>query len=62
MTTLKSDEGRPLGVKPNKLVVGPTLEQAALKLINTEMVSEDGVSVSNEWVGSIEVVVVPWLE
>lgn len=62
MTTLKSDEGRPLGVKPNKLVVGPKLEQAALKLINTEMVSEGGVSVSNEWVGSIEVVVVPWLE
>jgi len=62
MTTLKSDEGRPLGIKPNKLVVGPTLEQAALKLINTELVSEGGVSVSNEWANSIEVVVVPWLE
>jgi phage major head subunit gpT-like protein len=61
MAALKSDEGRPLGVVPNKLVVGPSLEQAGRKLVNNQLVAEGGVSVSNEWAGSIELVVVPWL-
>jgi phage major head subunit gpT-like protein len=61
MTALKSDEGRPLGIVPNKMVVGPSLEQAGRKLVNNQLVAEDGVSVSNEWAGSIELVIVPWL-
>lgn len=61
MMSYKSDEGRPLGVVPNKLVVGPALEQAGRKLVNNQLVSDGTVSVSNEWAGSVELVVVPWL-
>lgn len=61
MMAYKSDEGRPLGIVPNKLVVGPSLEQAARKLVNNQLVDSGGVAVSNEWAGSIELVVVPWL-
>jgi phage major head subunit gpT-like protein len=61
MMAFKSDEGRPMGIVPNKLVVGPSLEQAALKLINGSIVNEGGVAVSNEWAGTVELVVVPWL-
>ncbi len=62
MMAFKSDEGRPLGITPNKLIVGPSLEQAARKLVNNELVAEGGVAVSNEWAGSVELVVVPWLD
>lgn len=61
MMAFKSDEGRPLGIVPNKLVVGPSLEQAARKLVNNQLVDSGGVSVSNEWAGSVELIVVPWL-
>ena len=61
MMALKSNEGRPLGIVPNKLVVGPLLEQSALKLVNSQLVNTDGVSVSNEWAGTVEIIVVPWL-
>jgi phage major head subunit gpT-like protein len=57
MMSLKGDEGRPLGIMPNKLVVGPSLEQAGRKLINNQLEN----SSSNEWAGSAELVVVPWL-
>jgi len=61
MMAIKSDEGRPMGIVPNKLVVGPSLEQAGRVLVNNELVASGGVAVSNEWAGSIELVVVPWL-
>lgn len=63
MMVFKSDEGRPLGVVPNKLIVGASLEQAARKLVNNELVSDGaGGSVSNEWKGSVDLIVVPWLD
>jgi phage major head subunit gpT-like protein len=61
MQAFKSDEGRPLGIVPTKLVVGPSLEQVGRKLVNNQLVAEEGVAVSNEWAGSVELVVVPWL-
>jgi phage major head subunit gpT-like protein len=61
MMALKSDEGRPMGIVPNKLVVGPSLEQAGRVLVNNELTASGGVAVSNEWAGSVELVVVPWL-
>jgi len=61
MMAIQSDEGRPMGIVPNKLVVGPSLEQAGRKLVNNQLVESGGVAVSNEWAGSIELVVVPWL-
>lgn len=42
MISLKADYGRPLGVKPTLLVVGPTLEQTARDLILSQFLPVDG--------------------
>ncbi len=39
MRKFKSDEGRPLKVKPTLLVVGPSLESAAEQLIKTQLIN-----------------------
>lgn len=57
MQKFKGDEGRPLGVKPTVLVVGPANEQAALKLINSATLASGE---SNEWHNTVEVIVTPW--
>lgn len=57
MQKFKGDEGRPLGVKPTVLIVGPSNEEKALKLINTTTM-ESGES--NPWHKSVEVIVTPW--
>lgn len=46
MRGLKDSNGRPLGVKPNLLVVGPTLRSAANKTVKV-MLGEGGASNSN---------------
>lgn len=58
MQTLTGDQGRPLGIRPNLLVVPPQLEEAAMYLLNTE--TKDGGG-SNPWKGTAEVVVTPYL-
>jgi len=58
MSTIKGDKGRILGIRPNVLVVPPTLEEAALKLLNAA--TNDG-GASNPWKGTAEVIVSPWL-
>lgn len=55
---MKGDYGRPLGLMPNKLVVAPGDEQAALKILNNAL-AEGGAT--NEWAGTAKVCVVPWL-
>jgi len=55
---MKGDGGNPLGIMPRKLIVPPTLESAALKLVNNELGAGGE---TNEWKGTAEVVVVPWL-
>lgn len=40
MQAFKADGGRPLGIAPNLLVVPPSLQDAAEKLLNREMTSE----------------------
>ena len=45
MMSIMSDEGRPMGIVPNKLVVGPSLEQAGRKLVNNQLVDSGGVAV-----------------
>ena len=52
------DQGRPLGIRPNVLVVPPQLEEAAFHLLNTE--TQDGGG-SNPWKGTAEIVVTPYL-
>jgi phage major head subunit gpT-like protein len=67
MMELKGDEGRPLGIKPNILVVPASLEGDALRLLNngsrveTYGAGPDYVAVTNEWAGTADVIVSAWL-
>lgn len=58
MMAFKDDEGRPLGVMPNLLVHGPSLEGAARRLLINELDSDGG---TNEWKGTATPLLVPWL-
>lgn len=69
MLNLTGDEGRPLGIKPNVLVVPTTLEGAAMRLLNngTRIVSVDNgsggttpISVQNEWANTAKPIVTVW--
>ncbi len=54
----KGDGGRPLGLVPDLLVVPPSLESAGRKLLNSEYGAGGE---TNEWKGTAELLVVPWL-
>lgn len=58
LTGMKGDYGRPLGVRPNLLVVGASNESAGRKIVNSEYGTG---GVTNEWKGTAELLVVPWL-
>lgn len=58
MGGMKGDYGRPLGITPRLLVVPPALESAALKIVNNELGANGE---TNEWKGTAEVMVAPWL-
>ncbi|MCG9624636.1 Mu-like prophage major head subunit gpT family protein [Vibrio mediterranei] len=58
MMEFKSDQGRPLGIMPNLLVVGPSNRAAAKALI--EALNTDG-GKSNTNYKAVDVLVVPWL-
>lgn len=58
LSGMKGDYGRPLGLMPNLMVVGPSQESAARKLLNSEYGTG---GVTNEWKGTAELLVVPWL-
>lgn len=55
---MKGDYGRPLGLMPNLLVVPPALESAARKILNSEYAAGGE---TNEWKGTAELAVIPWL-
>jgi phage major head subunit gpT-like protein len=55
---MKGDGARPLGLVPNLLVVPPTLEGAGRQILNSEYGTG---GVTNEWKGTAELLVVPWL-
>lgn len=55
---MKGDGGRPLGLMPNLLVVPPALESAGRQLLNSEYGTG---GITNEWKGTAELLVVPWL-
>ncbi|PWW41622.1 phage major head subunit gpT-like protein [Idiomarina loihiensis] len=59
MMGLKSDEGRPLGVRPNLLVVGPKNRAKANQVI--EVMNQEG-GASNPNYKAVEVLVVSWLD
>ncbi|MEQ8585242.1 MAG: Mu-like prophage major head subunit gpT family protein [Thalassobaculaceae bacterium] len=58
LTGQKGDFGRPLAVMGKKLIVGPSNEGPARKLIENETKANGE---TNEWRGTADVVVVPWL-
>lgn len=55
---MKGDHGRPLGLKATHLVVPPSLEGAALEILNAE---RDAGGATNVYKGTATPVVVPWL-
>lgn len=58
LTGMKGDHGAPLGVNPRLLVVPPALEGAALRIVQNEKTANGA---DNEWRGTAEVLVCPWL-
>ncbi|CUH80721.1 Mu-like prophage major head subunit gpT family protein [Tropicibacter naphthalenivorans] len=58
MMNFRSSEGRILGVKPKLLLVPPSMESAALKLVNSDLGSGGE---TNEWKGTADLIVTPYL-
>jgi phage major head subunit gpT-like protein len=58
MQGFRSDNGRPLGITPNLLVVPPALEGAGRAILQSQLVNGGE---SNPWAGTAELLVVPWL-
>ena len=58
MMGFKSNDGRILGVTPTVLVVPPSLESAALHLLNTDITTG---GMSNPWKGTADLIVTPYL-
>ncbi|MCR9935269.1 Mu-like prophage major head subunit gpT family protein [Vibrio antiquarius] len=58
MMGFKSDKGRPLGIMPNLLIVGPSNRSAAKKVVEAENKAQGE---SNTNFKAVEVLVVPWL-
>lgn len=58
MGAFKSDKGRPLGIMPDLLVVGPSNRSAAKKVV--EVLQKEGSD--NHNYKAVEVLVVPWLD
>ena len=57
MTARTGDGGRPLGIKPNVLLVPPSLEFSARKLVEAAEIS----GTSNVMKGLVQVIASPWL-
>lgn len=58
MMGFTADGGRKLGVAPSILLVPPSLEEAALNIVNTEFGSAGA---SNPWKGTAKLIVTPYL-
>ena len=58
MMSQKSDKGRPLGIMPDLLVVGPKNRAAAKKVIEAENKAQGESNINYK---AVEIVVVPWL-
>lgn len=58
MQSLKGDNGRPLGIKPRKLLVGPSNRAAALEVVKAERLANGATNTNRD---VVEVVDVSWL-
>lgn len=64
MASQKDEAGKPLGIMPNKLVVGASQIGAAKRLMNGQRIEVIGghpVAIANEWAGTVDIIVSPWL-
>ena len=61
MRAVQGDGGRRLGIKPTHIIVPPSLEEEATKLLEREFRVEDGAAVDNELKGRLELVVADYL-
>lgn len=63
MMSVNSDDGRPLGVKPNLLVCGPSNRSRAMQVIKTDTIPSAAgtASQTNYNQNAVDVLVVPWL-
>jgi phage major head subunit gpT-like protein len=58
IASMVGDFGRPLGLIPDLLVVGPSNEQAALQVVKN---NQQAGGATNEWFGTADVMMTPWL-
>jgi len=58
MQSIRNEYGKPLGIKPTLLVVGPSNEKNARLILNAEIIG----NTTNIWRGSVDLLVVPYLE
>ena len=58
MMGFTADGGRKLGISPTILLVPPSLEEAALNIVNTEF---GAAGASNPWKGTAKLIVTPYL-
>lgn len=58
MCSHRNEANVPLGIVPNLLVVPPSLESAARKVVVSAIAANGA---TNEWAGSAELLVAPWL-
>ncbi|WP_434361052.1 Mu-like prophage major head subunit gpT family protein [Parasalinivibrio latis] len=61
MRSFKADGGRPLGIKPNMLVIPVSMEKKATQLLQRELFADGGNTVSNELRGKFKVVIPDFL-
>jgi phage major head subunit gpT-like protein len=59
MSKLRSPEGRPLGLRPNLLLVGPGNEQQAFELIKAE---RNASGATNTLLNAVDILVSPFLD
>lgn len=58
LSGMKGDHGRPLGINPNLLITGPSGESQARKILTNDYAAGGE---TNEWKGTAQLLVVPWL-
>jgi len=59
LLSMPGDEGRPMGVMPTHLFVGPSNLHEALEIVNAERLANGA---TNVWRGQVELAKTPWLK
>jgi phage major head subunit gpT-like protein len=57
MQSLQDEEGEPLEVRPNLIIVGPTLERTAREIVEAGIIADGGAGVDNVFKGTADVAI-----